>query len=201
MRNIILATCAWAAVGVITPGTGRAAVQTEAFSIQVPAGTAVTPATNVASSAFPQFNPANGTLNSVTTNYVGSGSWTDPVGGRVLTLALVVHDKSVVLAGQDFFFSPGAKTFGFSGTDVFLPELTSFIGSGLTQVDLQLSGGGGTFATPLTNGTISYNFTPAVVVPEPGTTWVMGIGLVAAGLLRASRGANRASRTPAAAQS
>ena len=187
MRNSILATAALIVATAIMPGASRGALLTQAFSIQVPPDTPVGAATNVASSTFRQLDPATGTLTSVNTSFSGTGTWTDPVGGRVLTLALVVHGTAVVLAGQTFFFAPGTKDFSFSGTDVFLPELTSFVGSGLAQVDLQFSGGGGTFTTPLNTGAITYVFTPAVTVPEPGTAWVTGFGLVAVGLLQIRR--------------
>ena len=190
MRNIRSMIAAWTAAVIFAPGAGHAAVLTQAFNIEVPSGTTVGAATNVASSTFPQLDPATGTLTSVNTSFSGVGSWIDPVGGHRMELSLVVHGKAVVLAGQENFFTPGTINLSFSGADSYLPELTSFIGSATTQVDLRISGNGGAFAMLPTTGTVSYIFTPAVAVPEPETAWLTGLGLVMVGLLRGGRRAS-----------
>lgn len=187
MRNVHFVIAAWAAVATLVPGISRAAVLTQTFNIQVPSNTAVGAATNVASSTFPQFDPATGTLISVDASFSGAGSWMSPAAGQMLELSLVVHERAIVLAGQRYFFTPGSISFDFAGTDSYLPELTSFVGSGLTQVDLRITGSGGTFTTPPNAGAVSYVFTPAVAVPEPETAWLIGFGLVAVGLLRGGR--------------
>lgn len=184
MRHICSIAASWTAAVILASSVGNAAVLTQAFNIQVPSGTMVGTAANVASSTFSQFNSTTGLLTSVNTSFLGAGSWVDPAGGQMLVLSLVVHGTAVVLAGQEYFFTPGTINFSFSGSDSYLPELTSFIGSGLAQVDLRVSGNGGTFTTPLTTGTVSYVFTPAAAVPKPETAWLMGFGLAAVGLLR-----------------
>lgn len=187
MQNVRFVIAAWTAAVVLVSSISHAAVLTQVFNIQVPSNTTVGAATNVASSTFPQFDPATGTLISVNTSFSGTGSWVTSAGGQMLDLSLVVHGKAIVLAGQRYFFTPGNISFDFAGTDSYLPELASFVGSELTQVDLRFSGSGGTFTTPPNTGTISYAFTPTVAVPEPETTWLTGLGLVAMGLLRGRR--------------
>jgi hypothetical protein len=97
---------------------------------------------------------------------------------------LVIHDTAVVLAGQQFFFTPGFVSFSFDGKDSYLPELSSFIGTGTTQVDLRISGVGGTFSVPLTTGSITYDYTATTTVPEPGRMWAAFVGLLALFLRR-----------------
>ena len=184
VRGLIVA---WAAGVVVLPSVGHAAVLTEAFTIAVPAGTGVGAAVNVASSPFAQFDPSAGSLTSVQTSFSGSGSWLGAANGQMLELSVVTHGTAVVLAGLRFFFTPGSIQFGFSGSDQYLPELMSFIGSGTTEVDLRLAGNGGTFQTPVNSGTISYVYTPAASVPEPGSAWLACVGLTAMALVRVAR--------------
>lgn len=188
MRNICVVVSTWIAAMVLAPGISHAEVLTQAFTIQVPFNTTVGAATSVASSTLSQFDPTTGTLTSVNTTFSGIGSWLNPAMGQMLELSLVVHERAVVLAGQREFFVPGAINFNFTGNDSYLPELTSFVGPGLTQVDLRFSGSGGTLTTPPNIGTISYVFTPTVAIPEPEAVWLTGLGLVMMGLLRGRRG-------------
>ena len=101
MRHICSIAASWTAAVILASSVGNAAVLTQAFNIQVPSGTMVGTAANVASSTFSQFNSTTGLLTSVKTSFLGAGSWVDPAGGQMLVLSLVVHGTAVVLAGQE----------------------------------------------------------------------------------------------------
>jgi len=169
----------------LAPGIVSAASITQGFTIQVPSGTPVGTSTNVASSSFQQLDLAVGRLTEVQTRFSGEGSWASSSASPRLELSVVTHNTAVVLGGVRFFFSPGNIRFNFSETDVFLPQLSSFIGSGTAQVDLRIAGSGGTFSTPLNEGSITYVYEPLVAaIPEPGGVWPACVGLLALGAFR-----------------
>ena len=180
---VILGSLLW------VPSAALAAVLNQGFIIQVPSGTALEASVNVASSFFQQLDPATGTLIEVQTVLEGTGSWSSPAAAPLLNLSLVTHNTAVAIGGQQPFFRPGSVSFKLGTTDRFLPELGSFIGSGLAQVDLRLNGNDGTFSTSAIGGTISYVYEPRQVaaVPEPDALWLMGAGLLALTVVRERR--------------
>ena len=161
---------------------------TQGFTIEVPSGTPVESSINVASSFFQQLDPAVGRLTGVQTSFSGGGTWNSLSTSPRLELSVVTHNTAVVLAGQRFFFSPGEVRFSFAETDVFLPELGSFIGSGTAQVDLRILGNGGSFGTPPNQGSITYVYEPQLTaIPEPGGVWLACVGLLALSAIRIKR--------------
>ena len=175
------------------PGAASAAVLSQDFTVQVPSGTALGGSVNVASSFFQQLDPAVGTLTEVQTALEGTGTWSSPAAVPILNLSLVTRNTAVAIGGQQPLFTPGNVSFRLGTTDRFVPELASFIGSGLAQVDLRLVGNGGTFSTPVIGGTISYVYDPRqlAAVPEPSALWLTGAGLLALTVARRRRPAGR----------
>jgi hypothetical protein len=173
------------------PRPGSAATITEDFTLKVPTGTEVSMlGVNVASSLFPQFNPADGTLTQLDSVFSGSGTWASSSGSPQLDLSFVVHGSLVVIGTQQDFFTPGKVTFDLGGTDSFIPELGSFIGAGTTQADLRIlgiPGETGTFKTSTISGSITYVYNP---IAEPS-----GAGLLLAGLVGLAAVYGRARRT------
>lgn len=167
------------------PGIASATSITQSFTIEAPAGTVVGDGVNVASSLFQQFDPAAGALTEIQTVFTGGGRWDSVASSPQLDLSLVTHGAAVVVGGERVFFSPGDVAFSLGGTDRYLPELSSFIGSGTAQLDLRILGNGGTFSTPSTSGSVTYVYDPqATAIPEPGSLWMACVGLLALGIIR-----------------
>lgn len=179
-------------LALLMPGIAAATSLTQSFTIEAPSGTAVGDGVNVASSSFQQFDPAAGTLTEIQTVFNGTGLWNSVASGPRLDLSLVTHGLAVVVGGERVFFSPGDVPFSLCGTDRYLPELGSFIGSATAQVDLRILGNGGTFSTQVTQGSVTYVYDPQPIdLPEPGSLWLAGVGLLALGMVR---GKGRAAR-------
>ena len=179
-----IVTAAILGLAFLMPGIASATSLTQSFTIEAPSGTPVGDGVNVASSLFPRFDPATGTLIEIQTVFNGTGLWDSAAAAPRLDLSLVVHGLAVVIGGQRVFFSPGDVPFSLGGTDRYLPELGSFIGSGTAQVDLRILGNGGSFSTPSTVGSVTYVYDPQPIdLPEPGSFWLAGIALLAFGLI------------------
>ena len=180
----------------------RAAVITEDFTItagptSLPHGLRV----DFPSTAFAQFNPANGTLVDLTTTLTGSGVWTSPASSPTLAAGVVWDNDGFLTNAQNSQFStPGTITFDLTGTvpnDIALNSF--FTGTGTISLNLQLFAAftppsEGLFDTFQTSGmllgSITYDFTPAAV-SEPGSLALLSAELGGLALIALSRLAPR----------
>jgi PEP-CTERM motif len=165
----------------LTPLTVSAASITEPFSVTI------SPAVTLTGEVFPvtsfaQFNPANGTLNDIMTTLTGPATWTSSSHDPLLFAALTLHNSGEEVNNGQTFGSPGAITINFGGTDTFTPDFTTLIGTGTTTLDFSLEATtpSDTFETTAAAGlvgSITYDYTPSAVVPEPGSLALLGAGL------------------------
>jgi hypothetical protein len=145
------------------------------------------------STAFAQFNPANGTLVDLTTTLTGSGVWTSTAATPSLR-AEVIWDFDGSLTFSQEFSEPGTITFNLSGTVPNNIALNSFFtGTGTISLNLELF-------TPFTPpplfdtfqtsgmllGSITYDFIPAAVA-EPSSLALLSAGLGGLALLAPRR--------------
>ncbi len=165
-------------VAVLAPQAASANVIIEPFTLtQFPAAAA--DGSNL-SSDVPAFNPADGTLTSVSESLTGTATWTSTADAPFLFALLSPGN------GSQEFFTPGTITFAISDNPT---DLNDFKGTGSVHVFLFLSTSdlGDAFATSANGlmGTITYTYTPAATfpVPEPSTWAMMALGFAGLGFL------------------
>jgi hypothetical protein len=179
-RFAFLATIA-CLCGCALSGPGRADTITENFTITIgpPAVILTFGPNNDFFASVPQFNPANGTLTSVSMSLSGSGTWFSNSGLQPILFALgTVQNSNQNITGSEGFIFPGVITINVSGSDSDSGLLGLVTGTGSLMAGLQLQDDSqqpstDTFQTSVGGiaGTLTYTFT----TPEPASLTLFGI--------------------------
>jgi hypothetical protein len=179
------------AQGACFAGAAHAAAETETFTVNgAPSEVGGFP--QVLSSSFAEFNPALGTLNSITINASGTATLTvngsgEDAGADFLSVTSLAEPNIQLVGGQGS--AGGAGTFDISATGTESGELAPFEGASATAVYFQFAiGVGDTLSVNDVPGSVTYNYTPAVAsVPEPVGWSVFAAGLATPIALRLRR--------------
>lgn len=140
--------------------------------------------------SFPEFNPALGTLNSITLNATATATFS---GGGPFDDNLAEYD--IILNGVFFFMEAPSVGNGTAGafsdlTSTFEGDLAALTGSGSVTTEVSVRNIHGTPASiSSTFGTesLTYNFTPAATAaPEPEPLPVLG-AILGLGMMVAAR--------------
>ncbi len=185
MRNLNSAL----AVGIVlTPLSVSAAIITENFTLTIPS-TTVSSENTFDSTPVAQFDAAEGTLNEIMATLTGAGTLTINPGSLGLTALLLTPSRTPIPGADQSFSSSGTINFNLSGSDSSGSDLASLVGTGTASLILQFISpqGSSTIATTTPTGlqgTITYDFTPAVAVPEPAPLALLSAGLVGFAVIR-----------------
>jgi hypothetical protein len=184
MRRFAFLAAVSCVCGCALSGTGRASIITENFTMTIgppPVALNPVPAINSFGTSVPQFNPANGTLTSVSFSLTGSVMWNSSSASPDLLVKGVVTGSEAVFGLQNFS-TPGTLTINLSGSASDPGTLAGVTGAGTVSAGLNIldfSGppvGTGTFETGTggLSGTLTYTFTPATT-PEPASLTLFSI--------------------------
>ncbi|MBV9443552.1 MAG: PEP-CTERM sorting domain-containing protein [Acidobacteriaceae bacterium] len=180
----------------LMPGAVKADSITESFSLSIPTTTLTDTAPNggenFPTTGFAEFNPAIGTLNSIAATLTGPATWSFGLNFILNASLLFNNSPTFTEAGINAFQSfesQGAISFDISTTNTFPDELLLVTGTGTTNFVLNLSAAGDTFSTtsPGLTGTITYNYTPAAAIPEPGSLTLLAVAGATTGLFALRR--------------
>ena len=136
-----------------------------------------TPQTAENTKGFLQFNPALGTLNSVTASFTGNIDFIASASDGKYTVAF---DRFAGGGGSELFFSDTTSSMFQTNTPVDPGAVTAqngFVNYFITDLDLEVTDGvvlAGSTAT----GSLTYNYTPAAVTPEPSSLLLAGTALL-----------------------
>jgi hypothetical protein len=178
------------AQGACFAGAAHAAAETEMFTVNGAAtGNFFS---DVLSSSFSQFNPALGTLNSITFSASGTATFTDTFSEPLDSanfegISSLAEPNTRLVAGAGSQ-TGSSGTFDISASGTETGELAPFEGASTTSVYFSFEVTGGTLFVDDVPGTVTYNYTPAVASgPEPVGWSVFATGLATPIALRLRR--------------
>ena len=179
----VLAAAVIAGIAGLTASAAQADMITETFTYPSP----LVGYTSEAGSSFSQFNPALGTLNSVTLNATATATFSG--GGEADHNEAEYHiflNSNNIANPFDMF----ASTVGNGTADASISDFTttsglgSYIGTGDVSTSVFVEQSRSTVANIISTfgeETLTYNFKAAAAVPEPGSLSVLAIGLLGLG--------------------
>ena len=179
----VLAAALIAGIALLGSEHARAAAITQIFSLPDIPGLGPGLTVNESGSPISQFNPAFGTLTSVSVTttaiiiFIG-GINTENIANGALFLA-------------SSFYPNMSQCFGSCSTTMSLNynvppngDLSGFVGAGTIAPDITMSNnssGPNLLASTFVGESVTYNYTPAATVPEPGSLSVLAVGLLGLG--------------------
>jgi hypothetical protein len=128
-------------------------------------------ASSTDTSAFAQFDTSLGTLDSVTVEFSGTLESEDAIVNTVFSGLTANNEPSstILVTGTGGVPADPGATNTITADGTFSSDLSYFEGTGTTTLALEFLSKG-VADTYGTTGTITYNYTPAVVTPPPAAT-------------------------------
>ncbi|HTV08545.1 MAG TPA: PEP-CTERM sorting domain-containing protein [Candidatus Aquilonibacter sp.] len=166
-------TCA-AVVALAFTATGRAYADTQTVDITFNPN----PTINIVgggyedSEGFAQFNPALGTLESISFSVAWSQTYTTPSGGAVYLAFSPVGYGEIVENDN-----PNSASFSINSVPVPLSDFAAFTGTGDASLEVSDNGAGESLYVDFSSVSVTYTYTPSVAAtPEPSSLALLGTG-------------------------
>jgi hypothetical protein len=176
MNKLIIGVSAYVAF-LLAPIAANPATIVVPYTVPLPIAAGLPPL-DLPTTPVQQFDPARGTLNDVGVALTGPFAWLPNNPADVVGLFLRFGSDHITTP----FFPAGAgtKMANVTGTLTSPSALLTFTGTSSITGDLSFNWSGGPIASPdaiaragatALSGTITYDYTPAPVVPMPPATW------------------------------
>ena len=178
MFRIWSATVPMMGVALIAASHARAAAITETYTFPSP----LAGYTRAVGTSFAEFNPALGTLNSITLNdtavatFFGGGPGFPNAAQYQISLNGLLFFMSADLLGNG---SADASISNLTETDP--TDLGTLTGTGVVSTSVIVANAAGTptnISSTFGTESLSYNYTPAASIPEPSALALLSTGLI-----------------------
>jgi PEP-CTERM motif len=190
MKKLLIGISAYVTILVAPTGANPATIVVEPYTVPLPAAAGLPPLV-LDTTSFQQFDPALGTLNDVQLTLTGPFRWVPNQPGN--TLALTLEFGTAHINTPNFPPGGGVEMANLMGMLTFPSDLLIFTGASAINGLLIFDWGAG--STPNTSpdvisqagvmalqGTVTYDYTPAVAgVAEPSTWAMMLLGFAGLG--------------------
>jgi len=181
------ATALMTGVASVAASHARAAVITETYTFPSP----LAGYTRAVGTSFAEFNPALGSLNSITLNDTVAATFS---GGAPNSPNAAEYQIS--LNGVLFFMA--ASLVGNGSEDVSISNLTetdpidlgALTGTRVVSTSVIVANAAGTptnISSTFGTESLTYNYTPTASIPEPGALALLSVGLIGCAVARRSR--------------
>jgi PEP-CTERM motif len=174
-------------VASIAASHARAAVMTETYTFPSP----LQGYTRAVGTSFAEFNPALGTLDSITLNDSATATFFSlrtggPSSGNSAVYQISLNGLLFFMDADQLRDGPAeASISNLNETDPI--DLSALTGTGVVSTSVIVANAVGTFTTvSSTFGTesLTYNYTPTASIPEPGALVLLSIGLIGCAVIR-----------------